>query len=215
MIRHGAIADRLLLPAQRSRLGVAAQGWRIATTVGKSRIPGAGDGRFSDEAVRAGSVVSVKPIVPVGSLSSLRDVPSDSTLTFASRDDLEAYVSLCVAEGGYEREQVLEQFENFLWSLDGTRGFLNQCTWTMNHADAGGGLNVRFAERPGRVGEGAPAIVGEALCDIRAGDELRNDYREFEMPGFYTRFCGEHGFKDVRTAVLLEVDGFVCETRAL
>ena len=59
------------------------------------------------------------------------------------------------------------------------------------------------------------AIVGEALCDIRAGDELRNDYREFEMPGFYTRFCGEHGFKDVRTAVLLEVDGFVCETRAL
>ena len=204
MIRHGAIADRLLLPAQRSRLGVAAQGWRIATTVGKSPIPGAGDGRFSDEAVATGSVVSVKPIVPVGSLSSLRDVPPHSAVAFVSRDDLEAYVSLCTAEGDYGREQVLEQFENFLWSLDGARGFLNHCTWTMNHADAGGGLNVRFVER---LQEGAPVIVGEALCDIRAGDELRNDYREFKMPGFYTRFCGDHGFKDVRTTVLLTVDG--------
>ena len=101
---------------------------------------------------------------------------------------------------------MLEQYENVLWSLDGTRGFLNQCTWTMNHADAGGGLNVRFAEH-GRGQEGVRAIVGEALCDIRAGDELRNDYRAFAMPGFYTRFCGEHGFQDVRTAVLLAYRG--------
>lgn len=196
---------RLLLPPERSRLGLAGQGWRVATAVRQSLIPGAGNGRFTEEAVAARTQMSVKPIVPVASLSSLAHVPADSVLTFASADDLERYVSLNESEGGYRREEVLSVFEHFLWSLDGARGFLNTCTWSMNHADdAAGGLNVAFAER---ALEGGAAIVGEAIGDIAPGVELRNNYREFVMPAFYTRFCREHGFKDVRTAVLEAVDG--------
>ena len=44
------MAATLLLPAQKSLQTVAGQGWRIATRVGASQIPGAGNGRFAEEA---------------------------------------------------------------------------------------------------------------------------------------------------------------------
>jgi hypothetical protein len=49
--------------------------------------------------------------------------------------------------------------------------------------------------------------VGEAVGGLAAGTELRNDYHAFAVPSWYLDYCGRHGFKDVRAAVLAAVDG--------
>lgn len=223
--------DRLLiLPPQLSAMGVPGQGWQIATTVRQSQIPGAGNGRFADEPVaKANARVSIKPIVPAASIiggrsgsgdSCLRAVPHDATIAFSSREELEGYICAAEAEGGYPRSQVLKVFEHFLWSLDGERVFLNNCTWSTNHADEEtGGMNIAFKEMtvttvpPEGGGDGnnkaeaaRSAIVGVALAPIAVGEELRNNYRDFRIPSFYREFCQAHGFKDVRTSVLETVD---------
>ena len=197
---HGCVTERLILPPQLSKLGVAGQGWQVRTAVRQSLIPGAGDGRFAEEPVASNVRVSVKPIVAMASLESLRTVAHDATITFVSTEDLERYVRLGEVEGGYTRTQILEVFEHFIWSLDGERAFLNNCTWSMNHADeATGGVNVAFSEVDG-------SIVGDSVEDILAGDEFRNNYRAFAMPAFYEAFCRTHNFTDVKTAVLEAID---------
>ena len=152
-VRHGTLTERLILPPQLSKLGVAGQGWQASTAVRQSLIPGAGNGRFAEEIVAPNVRVSVKPIVPMESLESLRAVKHDgmrqraaayyqysgspvyavclftaATITFASEGDLEKYVCLAEVEGGYSRGQVLEVFEHFVWSQDGERAFLNVST---------------------------------------------------------------------------------------
>lgn len=109
--------------------------------------------------------------------------------------------SLPQEEGGYSREDLLEVFQHFCWSLDGERGMLCQSTWSMNHGEAGSdALNVIKSEEEG-------LIVGTAKVDIETGAELCNNYRDMVMPQFYLDFCAEHGFKDVKAAVVEAIDG--------
>ena len=78
-------ASRLLLPMQAAmKLPGVAQGWRCATKIAPSLIPGAGNGRFSGEDIAAGSIVSVKPIQTMAALESLHSVAPDRTLSFSS-----------------------------------------------------------------------------------------------------------------------------------
>ena len=192
---------RLLLPVERALQGVPGQGWRIGTTVRPSRIPGAGNGRFADEPALAGACLTVKPLLPMRKVARLAAVPADVAISFDDVDDLEAYVGLSTTEGGHTRAATLRVFSHFLWSQDGRRVYLNSTTWSINHADdLDDGLNIRFFEHRGKV-------VGSAAQDVGVGDELRNDYRKFEMPGWYLEFCEEHGLTDVRTSVMTAVYG--------
>lgn len=200
------IARRLLLPTERALEGVSGQGWQIDTVVGKSQVPGAGNGRFALHDVAAKTHLVVKPLVPMAKVDSLSSLPTDRTVTFEAVGDLEKYIQLSAAEGNYSRKEILTIFEHFIYGFDGQRACLNASTWSINHADtASQGLNVNFFEK--KLDDGSTALVGEAINDIQVNDELHNNYREFKLPDFYTDYCQAHDFKDVRTCVLEAVDG--------
>jgi len=201
------MAGRLLLPSSNAlKLTGRAQGWRIATAVRPSLIPGAGNGRFACEAVKAGDIVGVKHVLDMRNVSSLLTVAPDTVASFESQDELEAWAALAEAEGGFDREEVLNLFENFVWSLDGTysgRACLNTSTWTVNHG-AGADANIEWYEERSRSSsdEVESFYVGEAMVDIEPETELRQDYGEFRMPHWYLGFCRSHGFEDVRASTL-------------
>lgn len=44
--------------------------------------------------------------------------------------------------------------------------------------------------------DGTSAFVGEAMCDIKKGDEFYMDYRRFKNPDFYEEFLERNRFKD-------------------
>lgn len=191
---HEMASKALKLPFENSLQAVSGQGWRCATSVRQSKIAGAGNGRFAEELVKQGTCLSVKPLVRMAAIDSLVALPADRVISFSDADDLERYINFNESEGGHSRGEVLNLFQNFVWSLDGRRAYLCGSTWSMNHAHEEG-LNVQKLERDG-------AIVGEALVDIAVGDELRNNYKEFDLPDFYIRYCGDNGIRDVRSLVM-------------
>jgi hypothetical protein len=148
--------------------------------------------------------VCIKPTVRMATVSSLYDVTPDSTITFETTTCLERYVALNAPDS---RERVLQEMGHFVWSTDGERGYmyLNASTWTMNHADGDAdGLNIKHTVDV--LQDGVVAVVSRAIHDLQAGAELKNNYRDFNIPRFYLDFCDAHGFKDVRSAVLEVVD---------
>jgi hypothetical protein len=141
-------------------------------------------------------------------IESLKNLSNDTTITFASVEDLEKYIDMAKAEAGYTREEILHYYEHFMYGFDGHVACLNVSTWTVNHGDKiEDGLNIVVEEKelPG----GAKAYAGNALKDILLNDELFMDYRKFKLPAFYMEYTQKHGFKDVRTATLEAVYGKV------
>ena len=193
------MARQLLLPMEAAmKLPCRAQGWRVATQIAPSLIPGAGNGRFVSEDVTAGSVVAVKPIRPIGRIETLHDLSADTAVSFSSTADLEKYIALGEADGGFSLQASRGTLEHFLWSLDGQRGILNWSTWSVNH---GSGSEMNLDVFLDNVA-GEEVVVSEATRDIPAGTELTQDYADFIMPAFYLEYCKQHSFDDVRTAVM-------------
>jgi len=194
------------LPTENAKKDVPNQGWQCDTVVGQSTVPAAGNGRFVKELVKAKTDVIAKRLLPMAEIDTLLNLPNDTTITFTSVEQLEKYISLAKSEGGHSRETVLDLYEHFIYGFDGERACLNVSTWTVNHGDnTGDGLNVDVVEKT--LSCGAKAYVGEAMIDIKVGDELYMDYRKFKLPEFYYEYSRKHGFKDVRTATLEAVYG--------
>ena len=193
--------SRLLSPVERAlELSSSAQGWRIATTVRASGIPGAGNGRYVDEAVTAGTIISRKSLVPMADVREISALPTDQVITFSSAAELEDFVWMSTEEGSATKyADVHTLFEHFVYGLDGStagRCCLNVASWCTNHAAPGdAALNLRFYVED-------DVVVGETTVDIAAGTELRNDYAEFDLPPFFGDYCDALGFDDVRTSVL-------------
>ena len=56
--------------------------------------------------------------------------------------------------------------------------------------------------------KGCPlSVYRSPRFDISVDAELHNNYRDFKIPGFYSQYCSDHNFVDVRTAVIRAVDG--------
>lgn len=200
-ISSAFLNSKIELPSVKALKDVPEQGWRCSTETRPSQIPGAGNGRYATETVKAGSAVVAKPLVPMSTIDTLASLPNDVTITFANVDDLEKYIRLMQHEGGHSREVVIDLFENFIYGFDGRVACLNVTTWTVNHGDnIADGLNVDVVEKP--LPGGATALVGQAMIDIQVNDELYMDYRKFKLPGFYVDYTRAHGFKDVRTLTL-------------
>jgi hypothetical protein len=158
----------------------------------------------SQERVKARARVLVKPVVKMGQVKRLIDVPYDATIVYETVADLEKYIKLAAAEGGHSRAEVLDQFENFIWGLDEKRAALNNSTWSMNHGE-GATETVIFTFQT--LEDGREALVGEAYVDLPKGAELFNNYRDFIMPRWYTAWTRKQKIVDVRTLVLRIVDG--------
>jgi len=177
-----------------------------ATYVATSQISGAGNGRYAGESIKQGSELIVKVLRPMTTIDTLLSLPSDTTITFSSVNDLERYIKLAETEGGYSRNEILTLFEHFIYGFDSKVCCLNVCTWTVNHADSyENGLNCLVVQK--HLSDGSTAYVGEAMGDIKEGDEFFMDYRKFTQPEFYVEFTKKHGFKDVRKATLEAVYG--------
>merc|ERR1740123_43411 len=127
-------------------------------------------------------------------ITSLLSLPADRVITFASEADLEKYIALAKEEGGYTREQVLDQFENFIWGLDEARAALNNSTWSMNHGE---GKNETVVFQWETQQDGTEALVGDANGLLAAGTEFYNSYRDFVIPVFYRDWCTKQKISDV------------------
>merc|ERR1719384_2077591 len=85
----------------------------------------------------------------------------------------------------------LAHFVGGFSTIDGI--FINFCSVMVNHGGPGNGQNIRFFEKDG-------VQYAETIIDVKAGDELYNDYREFDyMDQFWIQFCKTEGVKDVLT----------------
>jgi len=186
--------DVFPLPSDRARNNVPDQGWKIATKVRLSNIPGAGNGRFSVVDLPKDTVVMVKPIIPMAKVSSIYSVSNDEVVLFKSREEVERFISLYDKEGYQTQNDTLDCLAHFIWSLPSIDGVaLNFTTWSMNHGDPNKGENIRFYEENGK-------IVARTVTDVKIGDELLNDYRDFDcMDDFWIQLCKDKGVKDVVT----------------
>jgi hypothetical protein len=186
----------LRLASDNARLGDGlSQGWTFATEVKQSTIPGAGNGRFAVDTVKKDTLICCKPSCPAATLESLSASKLNEATTFTCSGDLERYVKLS-EDAGFSREQTLDLYSNFIWSIDGELAWLNNSTWTINHAnDESDGLNTCLYLEGG-------AICCKATRDIEAGVEIKMDYRTFQQAPFYLEYCEEMGMKDVRAMVM-------------
>lgn len=127
-------------------------------------------------------------------ISSILSVPFDAVIVFESDREIENFIQLYESEGYQNRECTIECLAHFIWSLPTLSGAtLCFSTWSINHGDPNAGENIHFFEEDG-------IIIGETVKDVRAGDELLNDYRDFNpLPEFWLSFCEKHGKKDVLT----------------
>jgi len=106
----------------------------------------------------------------------------------------------------------LDLFANFIWSYDGKIAWLNHSTWSVNH---GGWLTEESSRLNTLLFEKDGAIVTECEHDIAAGTEIFMNYRSFDQPPWYLRYCAKNSITDVRTMVLEAVDNPVDATPAL
>merc|ERR1712190_312167 len=129
-----------------------------------------------------------KVLMPMSAINSLVSLPNDTTITFKSVLELEKYITLALAEGGYSRSQILQEFEHFIYGFDGEVCCLNYSTWTVNHASkASEGLNIIVQEK--ELDDGRTAYEGICVKDVKPGDELYMDYRRFKLPQFYIDYA--------------------------
>ncbi len=138
-----------------------------------------------------------KPIIAMSGISSIVDsssVNNDHVILFKNRQEIEIFIDLYEKEGHQSRKNTIDCLAHFIWSLPTIDGVtLNFSTWSMNHGDEGHGENIRFHEENG-------TIVATTTTDVKVGDELLNDYRDFDsMNDFWIDFCKEEGVKDVMT----------------
>merc|ERR1712176_1437564 len=116
----------------------------------------------------------VKSIIPMAKVSSIRSVLNDEVVLFKSREEVEKFISLYHTEGGQTQNDTLNCLAHFIWSLPSIDGVaLNFSTWSMNHGDPNKGANICFYEESGK-------IFARTVADVKIGDELLNDYRDFD-----------------------------------
>ena len=150
--------SKFLLPPERSLLGLSDQGWQVKTKIATSKVAeGAGNGRFSEDVVPPDTRVMIKKLIPMSSVGNLVDLAGDMTITFASEEDLERFITQAASEGGHSREAVLNLYENFVWGLDDTRACLNMSTWSVNHGD---GVCMGQVELNFEMVDGVECVVG-------------------------------------------------------
>ena len=206
-LSHSPSSKRFLLPSEKSCAGVPNQGFSVDNCVRQSSIPGAGNGRFVLEPVKAGTPFVVKRVVKMAGVTRLANVGNDRVITFESEAELNKFIEMAMAEGdGITRAQLLTELKNFVWGLDEKRCALCYCTWSCNHGE---GATETTLFNFQTLDDGTEAIVCEAAEDLAAGTEVLINYRNFVIAPFYAAWCNKNKVVDVRTLVLGIVDGTV------
>ena len=148
--------------------------------------------RFSDVDVPKNTIIMVKPMIPMASVTSIKSVANDECIIFKSLEELNRFISLYENEAQQERVDIINCLAHFISSYSTFDGVaVNFCSVMVNHGDPGTGANMRLFEKDGTK-------YAETITDVKAGDELYCDYREFDyMDQFWIQFCKDEGVKDV------------------
>ena len=136
-------------------------------------------------------------------VSSITSIDKDSCIVFKDSEDIKRFISHYEKEGQQDRKDIIDCLAHFISSYSSYNGVaVNFCSAMVNHGDTGNGRNVRFYEK-----EGTKYVETVTGSDVKAGDELCSDYRDFDyMEDFWVQFCKEEGVKDVVTNLRQYVD---------
>ena len=139
--------------------------------------------RFADIDVPKNTIVSAKRLIQMSKVSCINDVAPDEVLLFKNVDEVERFISLYEKEGQHSREEIVDCLAHFIWSFHNIDGVtLNASTWSVNHGNPGEEENVHFFRED-------DAILGKTVVDLKVGDELLNNYRDFDyMDDFWMNF---------------------------
>ena len=150
--------------------------------------------RFSDVDVPKNTIIMVKQMIPMASVTSLKSVAHDECIMFKSVEEINRFISLYEDEAQQERVDIIDFLAHFISSYSTFDGVaVNFCSLMVNHGDPDNGANMRLFEKDGTK-------YAETITDVKAGDELYCDYREFDyMDEFWIQFCKNEGVKDVVT----------------
>ena len=145
----------------------------------------------------------IKPMKKMSEVDSIFSFEKNEFIFFKNANEIEKFIELYSAEGGQSRDKTVDCLAHFIFSLqniDGVALCFSSCS--TNHGDPGQGENFRFIFENG-------VLYGEATVDIKAGDELLLDYRQFEpFPSFWTGFCVKEGERDVVTVLKEAIECF-------
>lgn len=159
-------------------------GLTVATKVGDSLIPGAGKGRFVLEPVKRGTVLR-RTLLVEGATMGGAPLQPGTTAVCRTAADLERIFNY---EDGGEIPNV-EQVVNFGGTPynvgDGNDAIYHwtPCNW-FNHAAA---KHANVIIELSDVDSNHVRVV--ALRDIKAGEELYQDYRTFKNPSWFREWC--------------------------
>lgn len=173
---------------------VTSSGFQIRTEVKASQIPGGGRGRYVLEDVPAGTVVRHTTLVPGSEVT--HGLKPGTTVRTTEESTLTAVFDMPDVEG---LPTTLEQIANFCGTPVGlTEDNPYTFHWTpCNYFNHSAEPNVEIQH--GRGEEAGTHILVVAVRDIRAGEELFQDYRLFHNPVWFKEFCKRQGVVDTET----------------
>lgn len=136
----------------------------------------------------------VKRMVRMSEVNSILPLENDQSILFNNKKEIYKLIKLYEEEGIRSQKEIMTCLAHFIWANPTIEGVvLNMSTFSMNHGEPNKGENIRFHQEGG-------IIFGETVVDVKAGDELLNDYKDFDnMGNYWYEICKEQGVKDVLT----------------
>lgn len=130
----------------------------------------------------------------MSSITSVISVPHDICIMFDNAEDIQNIVELYKKEAGRNHEEVIDFLSHFVGTLSSFPGCAVFTSSVMtNHGDPGQDENYA-------IKQDGDLVVGGAVQFIKKGEEILNDYRNFDhFPNFWRDFCEVEHILDVVT----------------
>mmetsp|Transcript_73871 Transcript_73871/g.175839 ORF Transcript_73871/g.175839 Transcript_73871/m.175839 type:complete len:202 (-) Transcript_73871:233-838(-) len=176
-------------------------GFKVRTEVRTSTIPDAGNGRFVMEDIPKGTIFFEAPVVSVKEFLSMAKGPGSTSaqnavVRITGAEDLEAWVEHFV-QAPEEMEEVRLKTSWFVGGLPSSLTDCGSVTYIFAHSQHGNhGTPGTYVKR---IADGVMTAV--ATADIKAGDELLQDYMSFEILPEVTAWFEKMNLKDVKKIV--------------
>jgi len=171
-------------------------GFRVATKIQDSLIPGAGLGRFTSVPVKSGEIVRGDPIVSVGdyvnTYSALKDTVA---IEMKDAEDMDRMVEHWFKQGT-DQSDVRTMMSWFMAGVPSERTDRREAlVYVLAHSfhtNHGHPSNIKTVVEDGN-------LYHRAARDIKAGEELVLDYLAMGIQPFAKEWCAKHGLVDVQT----------------
>lgn len=171
-------------------------GFRVATKIEASLIPGAGLGRFTTVPVKSGEFVRCDPIVSVRDYVNVHSTLKDTVaIEMKDGEDMDGMIEHWMKQGASQSE-VCQMMSWFMAGVPAERTDRQEAlVYVLAHSfhtNHGHPSNMKTIVEDGN-------LYHVAARDIAAGEELVLDYLAMGIQPFAKEWCAKHGLKDVQT----------------